>query len=123
MDMTDLANACQSLAENLDKEQAALNYTGQAAITLGKLSTNLSAQASTLRTLVVAQTIANTANAVKVLTAATTAANTAAGKLTDAAAAIKIAGLLLSLGAAVISENPGAIVSAGGSLVTAVQAL
>jgi len=120
MDITELADACQELAENLDEEQAALHYEGPQAITLGKLSSNLSTQASTLRTLAVAQIITDSADAMKALTSGTDAAKKAAGNLRDAATAIKIAGLTLSLGAAVISENPGAIVSAGSDLVTAV---
>jgi hypothetical protein len=123
MDAADLADACQALAENLDQEQTALNYSGQKAITLGKLSTNLSAQACTLRTLVVANAIANSADAVTALKNGTASANDAANRLKVAAAAIKIAGLVLSLGAAVISENPGAIVSAASALVGAVAAL
>jgi hypothetical protein len=123
MDPSDLADACQALAENLDDEQRALNFEGQQAITLGKLSANLSAQASTLRTLVVADAIANSASAVAALKDATTAAKQAAGSLQVAATAIQIAGLVLSVGAAVISENPGAIVSAGTNLVNAVRNL
>ena len=123
MDPSDLADACQALAETLDDEQRALNFEGQEAITLGKLSANLSAQASTLRTLVVAAAIANSASVVTALKDATTAANQAAGNLKVAASAIQIAGLVLSVGAAVISENPGAIISAGTNLVSAVLAL
>jgi hypothetical protein len=123
MDAGDLADACQALAENLDEEQKALSYAGQQAITLGKLSANLSAQASTLRTVVVAAAIANSATAAEALKDGTDAANQAAGKLKQAASAIQIAGLVLSLAAAVISENPAAIISASTSLVTAVAAL
>ena len=76
MDTAGLADACQSLAEDLDNEQVALNYTGAQAITLGKLSTNLSAQASALRTLVVADAINKSANAVQAVKNGTTAINT-----------------------------------------------
>lgn len=113
MNIFDLADASQELAEDLDKEQAALNYEGTLAITLGKLSSNLLTQASTLRTLAVAQVITDSQDAIKALTAGTTAAKAALKKLQVAATAIKIAGLVLSLGAAVISENPGAVISAG----------
>jgi hypothetical protein len=123
MDFSDLADACQALAENLDEEQIALNYAGPYAVTLGKLSTNLSAQASTLRTLAVAEAIKQNNEAVTALANATTAANNAAGKLKQAASAIQIAGLALSLGAAVISENPGSIISASSNLFNAVNAL
>jgi hypothetical protein len=123
MDTNDLADACQALAEDLDKEQAALNYAGPQAITLGKLSANLSAQASTLRTLAVANTIASSQAAVKAVTDGTTAVKDAVTKLQQAASAIQIAGLVLSLGAAIISENPGSIISASTSLVNAVKGL
>jgi hypothetical protein len=123
MDISDLADACQALAEDMDKEQAALSYAGQKAITLGKLSANLSAQASTLRTLVVADAITNSAAAVQALKDGTMAANNAVKKLKQAESAIRIAGLVLSLGAAVISENPGSILSASTSLVNAVKTL
>ncbi|NPT47175.1 hypothetical protein GNZ12_38975 [Paraburkholderia sp. 1N] len=123
MDINDLADASQSLAEDLDQEQAAESYEGAQAITLGKLSSNLSAQASTLRTLAVAQVITSSAAAVSALTDGTQAANSAVSKLKDAASAIQIAGLVLSLGAAIITENPGTVISAGNSLVTAVKAL
>ena len=123
MDIKELADACQELAENLDEEQAALNYEGPQAITLGKLSSNLSSQASTLRTLAVTQIITNSADAMKALTNGTDAAKKAAGNLKVAATAIQIAGLTLSLGAAVISENPSAVISAGSDLVTAVKNL
>jgi hypothetical protein len=123
VDLSDLADACQALAEDLDQEQAAENYEGAEAITLGKLSSNLSAQASTLRTLAVAQVIANSQDALKALGAGTTAAKRAAGNLKTAATAIQIAGLVLSLGAAVISGNPAALVSAGGGIATAVNTL
>lgn len=123
MDMSDFADACQSLAENLDKEQCALNYEGPNAATLGKLSVNLSAHASTLRTLVVAEAIANSADAVAAVKKATIAANNAADKLKQAVSAIRIAGLVLSVGVAVISENPKSIISASTNLVNAVKAL
>jgi hypothetical protein len=123
MSVADLADASQALAENLDQEQAAANYEGPQAITLGKLASNLSAQASTLRTLAVAQEIAGSQAAMKALTTGTTAAKTAANNLKIAATAIQIAGLVLSLGAAVISENPDGIISAGSALETAAQNL
>lgn len=121
MDIFDLADASQDLAEDLDKEQAAENYEGPEAITLGKLSSNLSALASTLRTLAVAQVITDNQAAMAALNAGTAAAKSAAGNLKTATTAIQVAGLVLSLGAAIISENPGAIISAGSSLVTAVK--
>ncbi len=123
MSIADLADASQKLAEYLDQEQAAENYEGPEAITLGKLSSNLSAQASTLRTLAVAQVIADSQAAMAALTVGTAAAKTAAGKLKIAATAIHIAGLVLSLGAAVISGNPGDVISAGSSLASAVKTL
>ncbi len=123
MDITELADACQSLAENLDGERAKLNYEGPQAIKLGELSSNLISQASTLRTLAVAQAITGSTGAMTALTNGTDAAKKAAGKLKDAATAIQIAGLILSLGAAVISENPGAVISVGSGLVTALNNL
>jgi hypothetical protein len=123
MSIADLADASQELAENLDQEQAELSYEGPLAITLGKLSSNLSAQASTLRTLAVAQVIADSQAAMNALTDGTAAAKKAADNLKIAGTAIKIAGLVLSLGAAVISENPGLIISTGTALVTAVKTL
>jgi hypothetical protein len=111
------------LAEQLDEEQAAENYEGPEAITLGKLSANLSAQASTLRTLALAQAIANSADAVQALTTGTAAANKATQVLKEAETAIQIAGLVLSLGAAVISRDPAAVIAAGSGIVTAVKGL
>jgi hypothetical protein len=122
-DLIELANACQALAEKLDKEQAAENYEGQQAITLGKLATNLSALASTLRTAIVSETIANNEDAMAKLGQATQDAIDATDNLKTASTAIKIAGHLLTLGAAVISENPGAIISAAVSIASDVQAL
>lgn len=121
MDMSDLADACQELAEQLDEEQAAENFEGAEAITLGKLSANLSTQASTLRTLVVAQAIAQSTDAVKAVQSATASANQATQHLKDAQTAIQIAGLVLSLAAAIISQNPGAVITAGTAIVSAVQ--
>jgi hypothetical protein len=123
MCISDFADASQALAENLDQEQAALSYSGIQAITLGKLSSNLSAQASTLRTLAVAQMITDNQAAMKALADGTTAAKAAANNLKIAAAAIQIAGLVLSLGATIISEDPVAVIAAGESLSTAVSTL
>lgn len=121
MNIADLADASQELAENLDREQAAENYEGPEAITLGKLSSNLSAQASTLRTLAVAKVIAENQAAMAALIAGTAATKTAAANLKIAATAIQIAGFTLSLGAAIISGNSNAVISAGKSLVDAVK--
>lgn len=121
MNIADLADASQELAENLDQEQVAENYEGPQAITLGKLSSNLSAQASTLRTLAIAQIISENQAAMAALNAGTAATKTAAANLKIAATAIQIAGFVLSLGAAIISGNPGAVISAGNSLVDAVK--
>ena len=123
MDTADLADACQSLAEDLDNEQAALNYTGPQAITLGKLSSNLSAQASSLRTLVVADAIGQSAEAVRAVKDGTVAINTAVKKLQDAGKAIKIAGLVLSLGAAIISENPVSVIASAENLLNGVNGI
>jgi len=123
MDAADLADAFQALAESLDKLRAADNYGGPQAGTLGKLSAELSAQASRLRTLVVAVAITNSGDAVAALEDGTAAANNAAKKLKLAQSAIQIAGLALSLGAAVISENPGALITAASGLITAVKTL
>jgi hypothetical protein len=123
MDISDLADACQKLAEDLDNEQAALHYAGSQAITLGKLSTNLSAQACTLRTLVVANAIMNSTDAIAQLKEATKQANAAVTKLKAAASAIQIAGLVLTLSAAIVSENPTSVVSAAKNLISAVTAL
>jgi hypothetical protein len=121
MDTAGLAEACQSLAEDLDNEQVALNYTGPQAITLGKLSSNLSAQASSLRTLVVADAINKSAQAVQAVKNGTTAINTAVKKLQDAGKAIKIAGLVLSLCGSIISENPGSVIANAQNLINAVS--
>ena len=121
MDTFDLADACQSLAEDLHAQQRALNFTGPQAIELGKLSVNLSALASTLRTIAVADAIGNSEAAVQGVKSATQAAKDAAGNLNEAAAAIKVAGLVLSLGAAVISEDPGTVISSAKDLVDAVS--
>ena len=123
MSIADLADASQELAENLDQQQGAENYEGPQAIALGELSSRLSAQASALRTLAVAQGLADSQDAMAALAAGTEAAKTAARNLKIAAAAIQIAGLVLSLGAAVISENPGAVISAGWGVVAAVKPL
>ena len=109
----DLADAHQALAEKLDAQQSALNYRGTQAAELGRKSANLSAQASALRTLVVAAAIANRADAVAALKKATDDAKSATDTLKDAAEAIEVAGLLLSVGAAVASGNPTAIIAAG----------
>jgi hypothetical protein len=122
MDTTDFADACQSLAENLDEEQAALHYEGAQAITLGKLSSNLSAQASTLRTLVVANALVGNDDAMKALNDGTAATKNAAESLKVADKAIQISGLVLSLGAAIISMNPTAVINASNSLITVVSA-
>ncbi|MHB1269013.1 MAG: hypothetical protein ACYCY2_15655 [Acidithiobacillus ferriphilus] len=122
MDTADLADACQALAEELDKKQAALNYTGEQATTFGKLSANLSAQVCSLRTLVVADAINSSNDAVNAIKDGTEAVNTAVKNLQDAANAIRIAGLVLSLGAAIISENPGSIISSARDVLDAVKA-
>jgi hypothetical protein len=120
MDTADFAQACQDLAEKLGQEQKAMKYEGSQATTLGERSTNLSAQAATLRTLVVASAIANNDDAVKALSDGTSAAKKAATNLKDAATAIQVSGLVLSLGAAIISKNPVAVINASTSLVKAI---
>ncbi|MHB9044204.1 hypothetical protein [Acidithiobacillus sp.] len=122
MDTADLADACQALAEEFDKKQAALNYTGAQATTLGELSANLSAQASSLRTLVVADAINSSNDAVNAIKDGTEAVNTAVKNVQDAADAIRIAGLVLSLGAAIISENPGSVIASARDVLDAVKA-
>lgn len=123
MDISELADACQSLAETLDQEQADENYEGQEAMTLGKLSANLSAQASTLRTLAVAQAIQQSQEAQKAIENGTNAAKNAVKNLKNAGQAIQISGLALTLGAAVISGSPQTIISTGKDLVDAVKNL
>jgi hypothetical protein len=122
MDTADLADACQALAEDFDKKQAALNYTGAQATTFGELSAELSAQACSLRTLVVADAINNSNDAVKAIKDGTEAANAAVKNLQGAADAIQIAGFVLSLGAAIISENPGSVISSARDVMDAVKA-
>jgi hypothetical protein len=80
-------------------------------------------QASTLRTLAVAQIIANSTGAMQELSAGTAAAKSATEHLKEAETAIQIAGLVLSLAAAIISRDPSAVIAAGKGIVTAVQAL
>lgn len=123
LDLSDLADSCQALAEDLDSEQQALSYAGAQAVTLGKLSASLSAEATILRTIAVSNEIASSADAVAALSGATDAANEAVSKLKDAAAAIQIAGLVLSVVAGIISEKPSAIVSSGKDLIAAVRGL
>lgn len=123
MNIADLAKVCQELAKILDQKRSAENYEGPEAIKLGKLSSNLSAQASTLRTLAVAQIIVDSQAAMAALAAGTAAAKTAVDNLKIATTAIQLAGLVLSLGAAVISENPKAVISAGKDIETAISAL
>ncbi len=123
MDLGDLADACQTLSETLDKEQAAENYEGQEAMTLGKLAANLSAQATTLRTFAVADIIASSQEAINALKTGTQAINDAVDKLKIAAQAIQIAGLVLGLSAAIISQNLSGITSSAGKLIDAVKKL
>ena len=123
MNIAELADAIQNLAETLDQEQAEENYQGPQAMTLGKLSANLSAQASTLRTLVVAQSLVESKDAITAVASGTAAAKAAAANLKAAGTAIQIAGMVLSLAAAVISEDPVAVVSAAKTLVAAAGTL
>jgi len=123
MDVADLADACQALAETLDNLRAAYKYGGPQAVKLGELSANLSAQASTLRTLVVADAITDSTDAVAALKDGTAAANDAGKRLTRVESAIQIAGQVLTFGAAVISENPGAVITAASGLISAVKTL
>ena len=116
---TDLADACQELAEKLDEEQASDNYEGAEAITLGKLSANLSSQASTLRTFAISEVITQSQTAMNALNDGTSAAVKASTNLKEAGKDIQMVGFVLSLGAAVISGNPNSVIAAGKALVAA----
>jgi hypothetical protein len=71
---------------------------------------------------VVADAINNSNDAVKAIKDGTEAANAAVKNLQGAADAIQIAGFVLSLGAAIISENPGSVISSARDVMDAVKA-
>ena len=123
-DLFDLSDACLDVATaTRDYRHANLDSLPSKDVeVIAQFEADLNSISVTLRSVAVGQVLAQSEDATKALRDATAKAKGAVASIKKVKAAIGIAGAMLTLAAAVASQNPLAVIAAAAKLASEVQA-